>query len=378
MCSPCGVCFNDVHDHEKAVQCEIINCMLWFHIECIGVSDGEYSELCDSDDFWECPTCRSSGLPQFNSVDSVDVFHFDFQQNLPTPKLSVSKQFYLRLLWTYLFGIYSASARITTAFMWHEMLARRGCNDVISCLSRFIMKTPLGRAGAKWSIWWADNCPGQNKNNYIMWFFQDLIRRGVYSRIDYKFLIAGHTYGATDQTFGVIERYTSKIETVYTPEQWYQHVRNASIGVRSVEVVEIKQELFRDFRQYFRQIYTERNKDDENKPLEFQKVVWFNFGKGEKEIDGRLVVIDHPNNVWVRNTYNVKEIPRCVSYFKKRNCIIPDCSPPPLYPQYPIPIKIEKAQDLKKLVNDYVPMNYQNFYAEMPTIESGDSSDEDT
>ena len=113
-------------------------------------------------------------------MDAVDVFHFDFQQNLPTSKLSVSKQFYLRLLWTFLFGIYSASIKITTAFMWHEMLARRGCNDVISCLSHFIMHRRMGQTGVKWSIWWADNCPGQNKNNYIMWFFQDVTRRKIY------------------------------------------------------------------------------------------------------------------------------------------------------------------------------------------------------
>ena len=53
---------------------------------------------------------------------------------------------------------------------------------------------PLGRSSAKQSILWVDNCPGQNKNNYMVQFFQDLIRRKVYSRIDYKFLIPGHTY----------------------------------------------------------------------------------------------------------------------------------------------------------------------------------------
>ena len=99
------------------------------------------------------------------------------------------------------------------------MLARGGCNDVISCSSHFIMHTRMGHTGAKWSIWSADNCPGQNKNNYTMWLFPDLIRQKIYSRIDYKFLIAGHIYGATYQAFGVIERQTSKIETVYTPEQ---------------------------------------------------------------------------------------------------------------------------------------------------------------
>ena len=103
------------------------------------------------------------------------------------------------------------------------------------------MHTPLGRTGAKWSIWWADNCPGQNKNNYIMWCFQDLIRQKFYSRIDYIFLIAHHTYRATDQVFDVIECYTSKIETVYTLDEWYKHVCTASTRMRSIEVIEMKQ-----------------------------------------------------------------------------------------------------------------------------------------
>ena len=135
----------------------------------------------------------------------------------PQAKLTVGEQFYLRLLWTYLFGIYCASTQLTAAYMWHEMVARRGANDVISCLSHFIYHSRLGRTGAKWSIWWADNCPGQNKNNYIMWFFQELIHQKVYSRIDYKFLVVGHTYGPTDRSFGVIEHYTSRIESLYSP-----------------------------------------------------------------------------------------------------------------------------------------------------------------
>ena len=73
------------------------------------------------------------------------------------------------------------------------------------------------------------------------WYFQDLIRRNVYTRIDYKFLIAGHTYGSTDQTFDMIEHYASRIVTVYTPKQWYQHVRDAGA---SIWVVEMNQHFF--------------------------------------------------------------------------------------------------------------------------------------
>jgi len=141
--------------------------------------------------------------------------------------------------------------------MWHELLAKRGCNNVISCLFRFIFHISLGCTGVKWSIWWADNCPNQNKNNYLMGVFQELVRCKVYSRVDYKFLIPGHTYGSIDQAFGVIEWHTSKIKNFYaSQQQWYEHV---SIASTAIQVVEMKQYFFLDFRQYLRSIYTERN-----------------------------------------------------------------------------------------------------------------------
>lgn len=34
------------------------------------------------------------------------ILEFDYAQNLPLPKLSVTKQFYLRLLWMYLFNVH--------------------------------------------------------------------------------------------------------------------------------------------------------------------------------------------------------------------------------------------------------------------------------
>ena len=127
-------------------------------------------------------------------------------------------------------------------------LCKRGPNDVASCLSHFIFQTPLGRTGAKWSIWWADNCPGQNKNNALMWFFQDLICCKVYTRVDFKFLVPGHTYGLTDRLFAVIEKHASKVEAVYTPHQWFDHVCEAVMNASCrIEVTEMQQSNFRSF-----------------------------------------------------------------------------------------------------------------------------------
>ena len=180
-----------------SIQCEG-RCSSWFHCSCglgLDLKKAQYAKLAASNEKWICPNCcGDASLPSFNSINAIDVFHFDFQKNLPTPKLTVGKRFYMRLLWTYLFGVFCASSKITCGFMWDELVARRGANDVLSCLYHFIYSTRFGCTGAKHSIWWVDNCGGQNKNNSIVWFFQDLIGRAVYSRIDYKFSHVGHVH----------------------------------------------------------------------------------------------------------------------------------------------------------------------------------------
>ena len=99
----------------------------------------------------------------------------------------------------------------------------------------------------------------------------------------------------------------------------------------------MKQEYFRDYRAHLRKRYTERNKDLNYQPLDFVRAVWFNFGRSEKVVDGKLVSIEHP--VWVRHTYNVEEMPRCVSFLKKRKALSGfECIPPLLYHKYQIPI----------------------------------------
>ena len=76
----CGECGKEVTDDDKAIQCES-DCMCWFQADCMNLSDDDYDKLSETDMIWECLSCKTPDLPELNSVDVVEVFHFDFQQN---------------------------------------------------------------------------------------------------------------------------------------------------------------------------------------------------------------------------------------------------------------------------------------------------------
>lgn len=370
----CGLCKLPVKNGNKALQCEG-PCSFWFHCDCIfgcKINSTQYKKVAASDEAWYCANCTGDHqLPPFNTVNAIDVFHFDYQKNLPTPQLTAGKQFYLRLLWTYNFGVYCASRDVSCAFMWNELVAHRGANSVVSCLMKLIFSTRAGRTGVKWGIWWADNCPGQNKNHCVIWFFQDLIRRGVYSRVDYKFLVVGHTYGPADRYFGVIEKHVRKIENVYTPEEWYKHVKESSLVSSSkIEVIEMEQSGFYDHWSYLRNMYAERKTDIDECEVEFSKVLWFNFGVGEElTAAGILQEKKHPQEVWIRYTHDPFERPKKMSFKKKSNVHYIPLFPAQLYDGNPLPIKPAKASDLKKLAKDYLPESVMCFYMNIQTLD---------
>ena len=159
------------------------------------------------------------------------------------------------------------------------------------------------------------------KNHCLIWFFLDLIRRGIYAQIDYKFLVVGHTYGPADRYFGVIENYTRKIENIYTPQEWYEHVQASSVSGK-IEVFAMGQKNFFDYWHFLQNMHTERNTDAEGNHVEFNKVLWFNFGVGEELINGQLCQTEHPLEVWVRYSHNISEKPQRILYQKNHAFVL--------------------------------------------------------
>ena len=64
---PCRICTKNVHDKDKAGQCDL--CELWIHIKCNNLNYLDYRYLQNCDESWYCIECCSSIFP-FNSLSS--------------------------------------------------------------------------------------------------------------------------------------------------------------------------------------------------------------------------------------------------------------------------------------------------------------------
>lgn len=68
-----------------------------------------------------------------------------------------------------------------------------------------------GRGAAEGTLYLtADNCGGQNKNRFFLWFLSWITLIGKENRVKLALLVAGHTKNACDGGFGLVKRRLKK------------------------------------------------------------------------------------------------------------------------------------------------------------------------
>lgn len=107
--------------------------------------------------------------------------------------------------------------------MWSENIAKRGNEEIASILYKhFKTNRPI----ADKLIMYTDNCSGQNKNWSLIFLWQQLTLEGIFTSIEHKYLLVGHTRLPCDPNFAVIEKYKRhRMKQVYTLDDWYEAVR---------------------------------------------------------------------------------------------------------------------------------------------------------
>lgn len=84
---------------------------------------------------------------------------------------------------------------------------------------------------------YADNCTGQNKNSFFLWYLTYRILLKLHRSITYSFLIAGHTKFGPDQSFGLIKK-VYKVTHVSSSYEFARLVETSSnSGLNKVQLV---------------------------------------------------------------------------------------------------------------------------------------------
>ncbi|KAJ0409700.1 hypothetical protein ATCC90586_007489 [Pythium insidiosum] len=264
------------------------------------------------------------------------VLTMDYSQNLTLPNLAnTPSQFYfMSLISVSLFGIYDAYSQRHTHFLYSE--GGKGSNEVISMVNRYLRNTYDGEG--KHLTVYADNCGGQNKNNFVIKYFLLLAHIGYFEKVSYKFFVKGHTKNASDRGFGHIKKRFVKSDC-WTMEQVTTIVSEAASSSDAVSLEEEDAPFF-DFKPVVNELY--------KNVKGLQKYQIFEMSH---EYPGRLECRESPLAppivFYLSRSYDGKEVDE-----ERARELLDQIAPLPLPAVNP-----EKVYDLHKNVVPYLPVD---------------------
>ena len=106
----------------------------------------------------------------------------------------------------------------------------KGANSTISMLHHFLETHGVGEKALSLH---ADNCVGQNKNNFIMQYLMWRVMTDRSDSVEISFMLVGHTKFAPDRFFGLIKK-KFKLTFVSTLDEVQDVVRKSMLTGQNI------------------------------------------------------------------------------------------------------------------------------------------------
>jgi len=163
---------------------------------------------------------RNADTQQAKKDPKVCVAVFDLEKVLLSPKDETGVNYYKCKIGSMNLTFFETAPLRATCFVWHEGEAKRGGNEVASCLNEFATAYESEHKDVEEFRFWADNCYGQNKNKFV---FTNaiLMSQRLKKKITIRYMETGHTQSACDSVHKNIEE-ASKGRSVFSPEEWFK------------------------------------------------------------------------------------------------------------------------------------------------------------
>nr|CAI5822548.1 unnamed protein product [Callosobruchus analis] len=175
---------------------------------------------------------------------SISVSCFDLQKVILVPQCERPPFYYKCKLSTYNFTVFDVNSKEGFCYIWTEQIAKRGGNEIASCLFDFI-ETMVKRGKQKF-YFYSDNCIGQNKNKILVMMYLFATKK-FQIEIVHRFFEAGHSQNENDSIHALIER-NKQGKDIFTPEQFIMLVKLAKVKGKPYNVKEMCQTDFFDFK----------------------------------------------------------------------------------------------------------------------------------
>ena len=156
-------------------------------------------------------TCKNNELVCFRKSGPCSRqismhYSFDFAQqvHLPSDPLQPGPLYFLVPRKVGLFGVCCEGIPKQVNYLIDEAhLISKGSNAVVSYLHIFFENFGLGETNLQLHC---DNCSGQNKNRFVLWYCAWRVCVGLHKSISLNFMIVGHTKFAPGGCFGLVKQ----------------------------------------------------------------------------------------------------------------------------------------------------------------------------
>ena len=166
-----------------------------------------YTQMCQQSKL-VVQTLGLNSLRPFRPLTQHTTFHYSFdyaqQVHYPSDPLQPGPIFFKTPRKCQIFGVNAEGFPAQVNYLIDESVScGKGANAVISLVHHFLETYGVGEAHLQLN---ADNCAGQNKNNFMFWYLAWRVATGMNASASIAFMPAGHTKFSPDWCFGLLKR----------------------------------------------------------------------------------------------------------------------------------------------------------------------------
>ena len=292
---------------------------------------------------------------------------FDLEQVIYLPKLLRKELYYSRQLSLYNFTVYDIKDGESWCYIWHEGIAKRGSNEIASCVHDFLQK--VDEKGYEKVYFFCDCCSGQNRNSIIPAMLMAFISETENIReINISFFEPHHGQNEGDSVHSCVERALKRHREFSMPSEVVGIIKECR-KTKPNKVIEMLTEDFLDWKTFSQQIGMLRHRDSDTgvsidwtdlRAIRIQKEAPLKLGFKMKHSED-FSIINYAQSKTVRARARASATPGLGHFdIEKPTCAY--INPPKL--------SAAKYKDLMNLVNGECPLvrnpDHQRFYRNLP------------